>query len=419
MEPPPRSIAAAGATMGPDRAVRRMMQFYLWYFAGNGMYAPYLVLYLEAHRVSAVDIGVLAAIPPAVALLSQPFWGHLADRRGAPVAVLRTCLLFGAAVLALVPLLPVPFGTGIGLGVYSAAASATIALADSATLRFLAAGQGHFGSGAYPRIRAYGSLSFALTSVASSLLFANHGLWRAFVAMGVGMAIAAFSLPTAEPPHADGAAHGADAGPAAPSLGAKLGQLIRTPQYAVVVLATFFMQLAGNANATFFPVYLTRVHMAGNLIGTPWSVAAMAEVPVFAFMPLLARRTGVRRLVAVAFVFYAVRYLLFSVIHVAWPVWPIMLLQGFSFSFFTGGMVMLAGSLVPPGLKAVGQTVFMAVGFSLGAVAGNIASGAVVDHLGVLVMYRLAAICSLVAGTLFAGGLWFGRRVATPARVPA
>jgi MFS family permease len=131
------------------------------------------------------------------------------------------------------------------------------------------------------------------------------------------------------------------------------------------------------------------------------------------------RRTGVRRLVAVAFVFYAARYLLFSLIHVAWPVWPIMLLQGFSFSFFTGGMVMLAGSLVPPGLKAVGQTVFMAVGFSLAAVAGNVASGAVVDHLGVFVMYRLAAICSLAAGTLFAGGLWLGRRAASSARLPA
>lgn len=407
-----------------------MAAFYFLFFAGGGMYFPYLTLYLEEHHVAPGVVGLLTALGPAVGLLSQPLWGHVADRRRSPVWLLRRLAFASAGLIALVPLLPVPLGTALGLLGYATMASPLIALADTSTLRFLSQGTGVLGSAAYPRIRAWGSISFAVTAVASSLMYADRGLWRAFVSMGIAMVLAAVFLPGLEPAQGDvrlDALHRpaqdnreepvpkarADSPPAAgqPSVAGKgrresvAARLWRAPGYGAVVASTFLLQVANSAHSTFFPLYLLKVHMPANVMGTPWAAAAVIEVPMFMVMPLLERRVGVRRLVMASLVLYAVRFGLFSVIRVAWPVLVVQLMQGVTFTFFTAGMVMLAGRLVPAGLKAQGQTAFMAIGFSLSAIVGNLAGGVVVDAFGVFSLYRLAALVALASAILFAAGL--------------
>jgi PPP family 3-phenylpropionic acid transporter len=408
---------AAGASTA-DAAVRRMALFYFAYFAGGGMYAPYLVLYLGQHGVAPAAVGRIAALLPAAALIAQPLWGHLADRRQAPVGVLRRLLLASAACIAVVPLLPVPVGTALGLIAFAAVSSPATALADSSTLRFLAQGRGALGTGAYPRVRAYGSLSFALGAIASSLVFADRSLWRAFAAMAAGLAVAAIATPALEPaaaparpavgPEPKAAAAAAPAVGAAPEgVVAAVRRLVAIPAYVVAVVSTFLLQVANAAHGTFFPVYLLKVHMPAALVGTPWAAAALVEVPVFAAMPALEARIGRRRLVVLAIVLYAVRFGLFSVIRAPWPVLAVQLMQGFTFTFFTGAMVVLVGELVPAGLKAVGQTLFMAAGFSLAAIVGDVLGGRVVAAYGVFAMYRWGALVALVAAGLFAlGGRW-------------
>lgn len=412
----------------PDQAVRRMATFYFLFYAGGGMYFPYLTLYLEGHHVVPGVVGLLTALGPAVGLLSQPLWGRLADRRGAPLFVLRRLALSSAVLIAIVPFLPVPLGTGIGLVAYAATASPLVALADTSTLRLLSQGTGRLGSAAYPRIRVWGSLSFAITAVVSSFIYADHGLWRAFVYMGVAMVLAAALLPGLEPAQGDVRREGKDplhaahrpstaeaqaeprpssSGPIAgtePGPGSVIGRLWRAPGYVIVVASAFLLQVANSAHSTFFPLYLLRVHMPAQVMGAPWAAAALVEVPMFMVMPALERWVGVRRLVGVSLVLYAIRFLLFSLIRIAWPVMLVQLMQGVTFTFFTAGMVMLAGRLVPVGLKAQGQTAFMAIGFSLSAIVGNLAGGLVVSSMGVFGLYRLAAVVALGSAALFSIG---------------
>lgn len=414
---PDRWIARVRVTT-PDQAVRRMASFYFLFYAGGGMYFPYLTLYLESHHVSPGTVGLLTALGPAVGLVSQPLWGRLADRRERPLWVLRRLALASAVLIAIVPLLPVPLGTGAGLLAYAALASPLVALADTSTLRLLSQGTGQLGSAAYPRIRAWGSLSFAITAVISSLIFADHGLWRAFVFMGIALLLSAALLPGLEPARGDvrlGASDSRAGGLRSPVLlpgagagtdpGSVITRLWRAPGFAIVVGSAFLLQVANSAHSTFFPLYLLKVHMPAQVIGAPWAAAALVEVPMFMVMPVLERRVGVRRLVTASLLLYAVRFFLFSLIRVAWPVMLIQLMQGVTFTFFTAGMVMLAGRLAPTGLKAQGQTAFMAVSFSLSAILGNVVGGVVVGNLGVFGMYRLAAAISLVAAALFGLGL--------------
>ncbi len=403
---------AAKASAGDPAAfaVRRMALFYLVFYAGGGMYFPYLVLYLTQHGASPAAVGVISALGPAVGLIAQPLWGNLADRRQMPMGLLRRLLVVSAVFLALVPLLPVPLGAAVGLVAYAVFSSPVVALADSSTLRFLAEGTSSLGPNAYPRVRAYGSLSFALTAIASSVVFADRGLGRAFVAMAIALVAAGlFVLPRREPGATSlrGVAAGREG-----RVGTvvALRRLVLLPSYAVVVVSAFLLQVANAAHSTFFPVYLLAVHMPGAFVGTPWAAAALVEVPMFALMPTIARRVGTERLVLASLVLYALRFFLFSLIHIAWPVLLVQLMQGVTFTFFTGGMVILIGAMLPVGLKAVGQTVFMAVGFSLAAIVGNVGGAVAVADLGVFGMYRLAALVSLGSAVVFAIGFrsWRG-----------
>ena len=413
-----RSRPGGGSGAGrlaADRAVRRMSLFYLVYYGGGGFYFPYLVLYLTHHGASPAAVGIIAALGPAVGLVTQPLWGSLADRRQAPLWLLRRLLVAGALFLGLVPLLPVPVGAAFALGAYALFASPIVALADSSTLRLLSAGSAAIGAGAYPRVRAYGSFSFSVTAVTSSLLFADSGLWRAFVAMAATMVLCVFVLPGHEPDPVEGSTPLGPGARLGVPVGTALRRLAAMPAYVVVVTSAFLLQVAYAAHGTFFPVYLVAVHMPSGAVGAPWAMAAVTEVPMFALMPPIAARLGVRRVVVASMVLYAVRFLLYSAIHIAWPVFLVQLLQGVTFAFFIGGTVVLVGTMVPPGLKAVGQTVYMAVSVSLAAIVGNLGGGAVVAALGVFAMYRLAAVVALLSALLLAFGLRLWR---TPAADP-
>jgi PPP family 3-phenylpropionic acid transporter len=296
--------------------------------------------------------------------------------------------------LVILPWLHPAWLLAAGLAVYAAFSSPLIGLADSATLQLLGGQRER-----YPRVRAWGSAAFALTSVVGGAVYRGAALWRIFPALGLGLILGALALPRGEP-----SLPGAVPGKVLPPREGReaFRQLLALRPYVATVGTTFLLQLAVAAHGTFFPMFLVRLNMPRPDLGIPYATAALLEVPMFSLMPRITRWLGLRWTVLISLLAYALRFFLFSILTVAWPVVLVQAMQGITFTFFLGGMVVLAGSLVPPGLKATGQTLFMGVGFSLAAILGNVAGGAVVAALGVFWLYRLASVTALAAAAGFA-----------------
>src|SRR5688572_17639276 len=68
---------------------RRLAGFYFFYFAYLGAFAPFFSLYLEAAGMSAVDIGLLMALPQLTRLVAPHLWGWLADSGPSRMSVVR------------------------------------------------------------------------------------------------------------------------------------------------------------------------------------------------------------------------------------------------------------------------------------------------------------------------------------------
>src|SRR6266576_6707265 len=58
--------------------------FWFVYFGSLGIFYPYFALYLRENAgLTGTQVGLILAISPFIGMLTQPFWGHLADRTGA------------------------------------------------------------------------------------------------------------------------------------------------------------------------------------------------------------------------------------------------------------------------------------------------------------------------------------------------
>ncbi|HEX6006962.1 MAG TPA: MFS transporter, partial [Burkholderiales bacterium] len=74
---------------------RRLAGFYFFYFAYLGSFAPFFSLYLEAAGMTAVEIGLLMALPQVTRIIAPHLWGWLADRGPSRLRIVRLTGLAG------------------------------------------------------------------------------------------------------------------------------------------------------------------------------------------------------------------------------------------------------------------------------------------------------------------------------------
>ncbi len=84
--------------MADRRGLVVAKSFYFVFFAAIGCIAPYFNVYLEMQGLNGVQIGWLGSIPPLIALISNPFWGGVADRWQMQTLVLAACTMTAGLV---------------------------------------------------------------------------------------------------------------------------------------------------------------------------------------------------------------------------------------------------------------------------------------------------------------------------------
>jgi PPP family 3-phenylpropionic acid transporter len=102
-------------------------------------------------------------------------------------------------------------------------------------------------------------------------------------------------------------------------------------------------------------------------------------------------------LISIALLLFAIRALLYSLIHVPWLALLIQLLHGPTFSLMWVAGVSYADKIAPPGREATAQGLFAGVMLGIGSAAGAFVGGLLYEYAGPLIMFRLAALGSLVS----------------------
>ena len=76
--------------------------FSILYFlnmSSRALFTPFFTVYLQEKGLDVSENGTVMSINSIIIILSQPFWGMIADRVGSSRKVLACCFLFQAAVV--------------------------------------------------------------------------------------------------------------------------------------------------------------------------------------------------------------------------------------------------------------------------------------------------------------------------------
>lgn len=375
--------------------------FYFLTFFGLGVYAPYLSLFLRSQGLSGAEVGAVWALVPLGGVVAPPLWGIVADKfRNRKLLIFSLTaaaggmfagLLFARSFLAL--------ATFVFL--FSAFRRSTLPLVESATFEYLAGREVKAGEKrptTYGGFRLWGSVGFIVASLSIGYLvdaFSIRSMVYAFLT-GAGLqALLALTLPSE--------------GRRSPArLGSEIVALLRKPEFSAFLAAGFLLRTSHGPFWTFLPIHMKALGLSGRVIGWSFSVGVVAEVFFMMFSGPILERVGPRMLLMTAAGASAVRWWLYTLAEEPWTFLAISLLHALTFAAFHVAGVTFVDRNTPPTLKSGGQAFFSAATYGAGGITGAALSGVLFNGLGIMGLFRVAAIVALLSGLIF--------RVALPQR---
>jgi MFS transporter, PPP family, 3-phenylpropionic acid transporter len=331
-------------------------------------------------------VALLLSVGPLFHLGVPLLWGWIADRTRRPALLLR--IACAGAALALLPL---AFVRSLPALVAVYAAHQLFGVTILGLLDSLALERTRSGGGAYTWLRLWGSASFLVTCWAAG---ASLSHWRGPqgnvlvpLLMAGGYALAALA-----------------------ALGIRGGEAKREPPHARDLKALLtnrrfllLLPLAALHWATMAPYHgflgLLALHRGWSpaTISHAFMVGVVAEIAAFFAFPRLSRRVSLPALLVVAAAGTSARWLLVAHSQTPLAFVSLQLLHGLSFALFWGAAVAWLTEVVPPSLRATGQTVFTTATFGIGNLIGYNGAGLLYDaQAGPTRAFTAAALLELV-----------------------
>ncbi len=343
-------------------------------FAASAVNAAYLPLWLADHGLTAAEIGLVLGVASLLRVVAAPGGGWLADRLGR-----RRAVLAGSAALAAACAAGLPAAHGLAplmLIVTAAGLSASLLgpLTDALALALAAARRLE-----YAPTRAWGSISYMLTTAGAGAVLARLGSGAVPAMLAAGYAAAAAfacRLP-------DVSAGRRRAGIS--------GGLWTDRRFRLSLAATALIQGSHAAYYSFAPLHWRTAGLGDTTIGLLIAEGIVAEILLFLRGQRLVRRLGPAGLTALAASACVVRWAGFAVTTAVPALMALQLLHAMTFAFqHLSSMLVLAQ--LPPERAGMAQTLTSALGFSAASAALVWLTGQLYGPWGGLSFLPMAAI---------------------------
>lgn len=384
------------------RPLARLRAVYFAAFASLGIFMPYLTLYLRGRGVRAEDIAWMLAVVPLARVFTPPLLGWLADRLGSPVLVLRGVAV-GASASALAYLgVTGPTGLFGALFAQGVMHASIFPMLDAAGLAILVDEGGDFGE-----VRSFGSVGFIFGVLLGGVLWSGPGLAWAPLGLALtslGVAATAFALPARRP---------ADHRP--PRL-ADVGELLRVPGFAAVLVVAFLHEAVICGYDLFFALHVEALGLSTQVTGCGWAAGVLCEVALLRRGSRLMSRLGARGMMLAGIGLAAIRWTLVGLASTPEVLIPLQGLHAFTFGAWFLGTITSVEKLAPARLRGTAQGLLYSSLFGLGVASGARLWGGLVATRGTAFTFQAMGAAELLA--LAAGALLLPEVVRVPTAPP-
>lgn len=327
---------------------------------------PYWSLYLEGQGYSYLQIAMLMATIQLTKIVAPSVWGHLGDRIGQRVWLVRFGAISGSLFFTGVFLEPGFYGLLLVMLIFTFFWNAILPLYEVITLRTLGPHRERYG-----KIRLWGSVGFigAVALVGGLLEWLPVGyLPYLLLPVFAGIAISAFLLPSERGQRKPPAPRGS------------LKAIVTHPAVLAFFAMNFLLQVSHGAYYTFFSIHLAQ-HGYGKLaIGLLWSLGVLAEIGLFLVMHRLSRRFSVRQIVLGALFLTMIRWLLIAELTSVLPILLLaQLLHAVSYGALHAVSVQYVQGFFGQHHHGQGQALYSGLTFGAGGALGAWLSGFLVD----------------------------------------
>ena len=353
---------------------------YFLYYAAAATLLPFLTIYYQDLGLTGTQIGFLASMPPLLSLVGAPVWGIVSDKM--KQRKLSLLIAIGGAILLALTLSVVRGFAWLipTVMLFSFFFSPIMPLVDTTTISLLGSQKERYG-----RLRLWGAVGWGVAAPIVGWLIetdsAAWSFWAYAALMALGFMIA-LNVP--------------ETGrfKAASRTALQISLPIRRWFPFLIIAFSGGMSLSMISNYLF--LFLRQLGADEFSLGLTFAVATLSELPVLFFSNRLLGRWSEGQLMGVALLFFAVRALAYSLIAVPWLALLIQLLHGPTFSLMWIAGVSYADRIAPTGLKATAQGLFSGVLLGVGSAAGAFLGGLFYEYVGLVMMFRLVALISLV-----------------------
>ena len=361
---------------------------YLLIMGAIGVYLPFINVYFEQDLgLTGRQIGLLAAVAPAMTLAIAPVWGAVADARGSRLQVLRW-IIAGTAGGAVLLGLPTSFWPLLlAMGLFALFQVAIMPLSDGVTAAAAAERRISYGS-----VRLWGSIGFGLGAILLGQVGQRWGLRIMFPIYALLMLLAlpvAWQMVPHEPPAPTG------------GRGSPLN-LLRDRSMALFLAVAGLAAAGITAGYVFLYVFLGSLGAGPGLLGAVSAVGALAEVPMMLWSGRLIRKRGAPPVFAAGIALSGMSWGLFATLRSPELGLLIQMLNGAGTGLLLPAAVTFMAQRAPSGRIATAQSLLSAVMFGVAPLAATQLAGAVYDAAGVRVVLGVAA------GIMSAGVLLLG-----------
>lgn len=363
----------------------RFVLLYTALFAAFGVASPFLPALLQERGLDPSSIGLVLGMGSAIRLATGPLGGRLADRSGAPRAVLAA----GLAAAAVVAMGYAPAHSLLALALVSVAHAALLApLSPVADTLALGAGD-RPGGFEYGWVRGAGSAAFIVGNVVAGLAVGRAGLdviiWlnAALLAVAAVFAARVPNRPAGMPLQGQAAR---------PS---RMRDLLALPMFARLMLVA---ALVGGSHALHDGFEVIRWRAAGmgtGAAGMLWGESVAAEVLVFFVLgPAIIDRLGPGTAAMIAAGAGVVRWGTAALTAAVPAMALVEPLHGFTFALLHLTCVHMIGRSVPTQLAATAQAFYGTVAVGAASTALTFASGPLYSRFGASGFWVMAALCA-------------------------
>jgi MFS transporter, PPP family, 3-phenylpropionic acid transporter len=334
----------------------------------------FLPLYFQEQELTMTKIGWLMAIGPFTSLFAQPFWGYMSDKYKTVKRMLLICLV-GTIASSIILFQVDSFLAILFLcGLFFSFMFPVGALGDS-----LAQKTSHLLGSTFGRIRMWGSIGFAATSLIGGHILSRIGLdyllylylTYALITFVVVQKISDVNV-SAKPINLKEAVN-----------------VIGQPKFICFLFFMMFVTVTHRTNDSFIGLYIKQLGGSESLIGLAWFVGVAAEAAVFLLSPYWMRFFNEMTYLVIAAGLYGVRWLLFSLAETPSQIILLQPMHGITFGIFYLCAFQFVTKLIPDEFRATGQLVFISAFFGLSGIIGSLGGGMILDYAGEAALYKL------------------------------